>query len=72
MKHNRKYPIYYTTKYKAQIMGNVIEELVRHCLKTNNKKERMSLIHTQVILDNYLELIEKKHNKIQNSQRPSS
>tara|TARA_R100001163_G_C5066482_1_gene204951 strand:+ start:4220 stop:4534 length:315 start_codon:yes stop_codon:yes gene_type:complete len=54
---------YSTIKYKYNIMSRVIRELVIHCVKTKNKEDQMTLVKTQCILNDYLDLIEKDREK---------
>ena len=65
-KRDKRYSPYYTTKYKAQIMSNVIQELVNHCVETKNKEDKMTLVKTQGILNDYMKLLKEVEIKTRN------
>ena len=66
LNRTRRYSPYYTTKYKANIMYNIIQELVTHCVETKNEEDKMILIKTQGILNNYMDLLKEVEIKTRN------
>lgn len=67
LNRTKRYSPYYTTKYKANIMYNIIQELVTHCVETKNKEDKMTLIKTQGILNNYMDLLKEVEAKTRNA-----
>ena len=48
-------------------MYNIIQELVTHCVETKNKEDKMTLIKTQGILNNYMDLLKEVEAKTRNA-----
>tara|TARA_R100000329_G_scaffold139449_1_gene121365 strand:- start:1 stop:240 length:240 start_codon:yes stop_codon:yes gene_type:complete len=68
LNRTKKYSQYYTTKYKAQIMSNVIQELVSHCVSIKNKEDQLTLVKTQGILNDYMKLLKEVEIKTRNDR----
>ena len=49
-------------------MYNIIQELVTHCVETKNKEDKMILIKTQGILNNYMDLLKEVEIKTRNDR----
>ncbi len=64
----KRYTPYYTAKHKAQIMTNLIQELVSHCVAIKNKEDQLTLVKTQGILNDYMKLLKEVEIKTHNDR----